>query len=102
MNKIVLITGASSGIGEATARVLADVGMTVALGARRTDRLDRLAAEITAAGGTARVSKRDVTNPVIVAAFAQNAIDTFGRVDVLINNAGGMPLSPMASLKVDE
>jgi NADP-dependent 3-hydroxy acid dehydrogenase YdfG len=102
MNKIVLITGASSGIGEATARVLADAGMTVVLGARRTDRLDRLAAEITAAGGTARVSKLDVTDRADVAAFAKDAIDTFGRVDVLINNAGVMPLSPMASLKVDE
>jgi NADP-dependent 3-hydroxy acid dehydrogenase YdfG len=102
MNKIVLITGASSGIGEATARVLADAGMTVVLGARRTDRLDRLAAEITAAGGIARVSKLDVTDRADVAAFAKEAIDTFGRVDVLINNAGVMPLSPMASLKVDE
>ena len=102
MNKIVLITGASSGIGEATARVLADAGMTVVLGARRTDRLDRLAAEITATGGTARVSKLDVTDRADVAAFAREAIDTFGRVDVLINNAGIMPLSPMAALKVDE
>jgi NADP-dependent 3-hydroxy acid dehydrogenase YdfG len=102
MNKIVLITGASSGIGEATARILAEAGMTVVLGARRTDRLNRLAAEITAAGGTARVSKLDVTNRADVAAFAQDAIETFGRIDVLINNAGVMPLSPMASLKVDE
>jgi len=102
MNKIVLITGASSGIGEATARILADAGMTVVLGARRTDRLDRLAAAITAAGGTARVSKLDVTDRADVAAFAQDAIETFGRIDVLINNAGVMPLSPMASLKVDE
>jgi NADP-dependent 3-hydroxy acid dehydrogenase YdfG len=102
MNKIVLITGASSGIGEATARILAEAGMTVVLGARRTDRLDRLAAEITAGGGTARVSKLDVTNRADVAAFAQDAIETFGRIDVLINNAGVMPLSPMASLKVDE
>jgi NADP-dependent 3-hydroxy acid dehydrogenase YdfG len=102
MNKIVLITGASSGIGEATARILAEAGMTVVLGARRTDRLDRLAAEITASGGTARVSKLDVTNRAGVAAFAQDAIETFGRIDVLINNAGVMPLSPMASLKVDE
>ena len=102
MTKIVLITGASSGIGEATARVLADAGMTVVLGARRTDRLDRLAAELTAAGGTARVSKLDVTDRADVAAFAKEAIDTFGRIDVLINNAGVMPLSLMASLKVDE
>jgi NADP-dependent 3-hydroxy acid dehydrogenase YdfG len=102
MNKIVLITGASSGIGEATARILAEAGMTVVLGARRTDRLDRLAAEITAGGGTARVSKLDVTNRADVAAFAQDAVETFGRIDVLINNAGVMPLSPMTSLMVDE
>ncbi|WP_260600219.1 SDR family oxidoreductase [Sphingomonas endolithica] len=102
MNKIVLITGASSGIGEATARILAEAGMTVVLGARRTDRLDRLGAEITAAGGTARVSKLDVTDRADVAAFAHDAVETFGRIDVLINNAGVMPLSPMASLKVDE
>jgi NADP-dependent 3-hydroxy acid dehydrogenase YdfG len=102
MNKIVLITGASSGIGEATARVLAAAGMTVVLGARRTDRLRQLADEITAGGGQARVRKLDVTGRADVAAFAQSALDEFGRIDVLVNNAGVMPLSPMASLKVDE
>lgn len=102
MDKIILITGASSGIGEATARVLAGAGMTVVLGARRTDRLDALAAEITAAGGTARVHRLDVTDRDDVALFARHALDEFGRIDVLVNNAGVMPLSLMASLKVDE
>lgn len=102
MNKIVLITGTSSGIGEATARILANAGMTVVLGARRTDRLERLAAEITTAGGTARIRRLDVTDRANMAGFAQHALDEFGRIDVLINNAGVMPLSPMASLKVDD
>ncbi len=102
MDKIVLITGASSGIGEATARVLAEAGMTVVLGARRTDRLDRLRAEITEAGGTARVHRLDVTDREDVAAFAKAALAEFGRIDVLVNNAGVMPLSPLASLKVQE
>jgi NADP-dependent 3-hydroxy acid dehydrogenase YdfG len=102
MDKIVLITGASSGIGKATARVLANAGMTVVLGARRTNRLEELAGEITAAGGNARIRRLDVTDREDVAAFAQSALDEFGRIDVLVNNAGVMPLSPMASLKVDE
>ena len=102
MTKIVLITGASSGIGEATARVLAQAGMTVVLGARRTDRLEVLAAEITASGGAARVRRLDVTDRDDVAAFADAALAEFGRIDVIVNNAGVMPLSPMSSLKVDE
>lgn len=102
MDKIVLVTGASSGIGEGTARVLAAAGMTVVLGARRVDRLERIAAEIAADGGQARVRSLDVTDRGDVAAFAQAAVDEFGRIDVLVNNAGVMPLSPMAALKVDE
>ena len=102
MSKIILITGASSGIGEATARVLAAAGMIVVLGARRTDRLERLRAEITTAGGTVRVRRLDVTARDDVAAFAQAALDEFGRIDVIVNNAGVMPLSPMSSLKVHE
>ncbi len=100
--KIVLVTGASSGIGEATARTLAGAGATVVLGARRTDRLERLAGEIAEAGGVARVSALDVTRREDVKAFADRALDEFGRIDVIVNNAGVMPLSPMASLKVDE
>lgn len=102
MDKIVLITGASSGIGEATARLLAAAGMVVVLGARRTDRLDSIAADITAQGGQARVRTLDVTDRADVAAFAKTALNEFGRIDVLVNNAGVMPLSPLASLKVDE
>lgn len=101
-NKIVLITGASSGIGEATARALAKAGAVVVLGARRTDRLERLADDITAAGGRAIYQRLDVTSRDDVQSFANAAIEAFGRIDVVINNAGVMPLSPMAALKVDE
>lgn len=100
--KIVLITGASSGIGEATARALAKAGAVVVLGARRTDRLEGLAAEITAEGGKAMYRSLDVTSREDVQAFADAALSAFGRIDVIVNNAGVMPLSPMASLKVDE
>ncbi len=100
--KVVLVTGASSGIGEATARLLAAAGMRVMLGARRTDRLDRIAAGIAAAGGTARARALDVTDRADVTAFANAARDEWGGVDALVNNAGVMPLSPLASLKVEE
>ncbi|SIQ86093.1 NADP-dependent 3-hydroxy acid dehydrogenase YdfG [Rhizobium sp. RU33A] len=101
-NKIVLITGASSGIGEATSRALADAGAAVVLGARRTDRLNALAQEILAAGGRAVYRSLDVTSRESLQSFADAAVKEFGRIDVIINNAGIMPLSPMASLKVDE
>lgn len=101
-NKIVLITGASSGIGEATARALAKAGAVVVLGARRTDRLETLAAEITAAGGKVLYRSLDVTSREDVQTFPDAALDAFGRINVIINNASVMPLSPMASLKVDE
>ncbi len=100
--KIVLVTGASSGIGEATARVLAGAGATVMLGARRTERLERLAAGIEGAGGSAGYRRLDVTSREDVQAFADAALEAYGRIDVIINNAGIMPLSPMASLKVEE
>lgn len=101
-NKTVLVTGASSGIGAATAKVLAAGGAKLVLGARRVDRLDALVAEIAAAGGTATARALDVTRRDDVQAFADHALARFGRIDVLINNAGVMPLSPMAALKVDE
>ena len=101
-NKIILITGASSGIGEATARALATAGATVVLGARRTDRLEELAQDITATGGRAIYRSLDVTSRDSVQYFAVVAVQEFGRIDLIINNAGIMPLSPMASLKVDE
>ena len=100
--KVVLITGASSGIGEATARLLSANGARVVLGARRTDRLERLAAEIRAANGAAEYRALDVTSREDTQAFADFALKTFGRIDVIINNAGVMPLSPLAELKVAE
>lgn len=101
-SKVILITGASSGIGEATARLLAQNGATVLLGARRTERLDRIVANIVAAGGIAEARALDVTRREDVQAFAAHAIARFGRIDVIVNNAGIMPLSPLASLKLDE
>lgn len=100
--KVVAITGASSGIGEATARHLAKLGAKVVLGARRTDRLEKIAGDIETAGGTAAYKALDVTNRKNVEDFVQFANTTYGKVDVLINNAGLMPLSPVEALKVDE
>jgi NADP-dependent 3-hydroxy acid dehydrogenase YdfG len=100
--KIVLITGASSGIGEATARHLAANGHHVVLGARRTDRTATIADEIQAAGGEALDHELDVTSLDSVRAFVTAAEARFGRVDVLVNNAGIMPLAPMAELRIDE
>jgi NADP-dependent 3-hydroxy acid dehydrogenase YdfG len=100
--KVVLITGASSGIGEATARHLAAKGAHVVLGARRTDRLEKLAAEIRAAGGIADYRALDVTSLADMQAFADFALKTHGCIDVIVNNAGLMPLSPLAELKIDE
>jgi len=102
LGKVVLITGASSGIGAVTARQLGSEGAKLVLGARRTDRLEELAAEIKAAGGTVEWRKLDVTSRADVAAFVDFAKAKFGRVDVIINNAGLMPLSPFTALKVDE
>ncbi|MFG2195957.1 SDR family oxidoreductase [Streptomyces sp. NPDC048639] len=102
MSKAVLITGASSGIGEATARRLAGDGHRVMLGARRTDRLERLVRDIGELGGTAAFRRLDVTDAADVRAFVAAARAEFGRVDVLVNNAGVMPLSPLAALRTDE
>lgn len=101
-NKVVLITGASSGIGEATARVLAQRGAKVMLGARRTDRLEKIAAEIRAAGGQAQFARLDVAKLDDMRAFVDQAVKAFGRIDVIVNNAGLMPLSPLEAQKVDE
>jgi NADP-dependent 3-hydroxy acid dehydrogenase YdfG len=100
--KIVLVTGASSGIGEATARHLAAAGHHVVLGARRTDRLDRLVSELIAVGHHAESAQLDVTDRDSVKAFADGALERHGRIDVLVNNAGVMPLSFMEELRVDE
>ncbi len=101
-NKVVLITGASSGIGEATARQLAAHGARVVLGARRTDRLQAIAEDIRKAGGAVSVRALDVADREDTAAFAAFAEAEFGQIDVLVNNAGVMPLSPLSSLKIDE
>lgn len=101
-SKVVLITGASSGIGEATARLLGAGGARVVLGARRTDRLARVVADIRAGGGVAESRALDVTSLEDVQAFVRFARETFGRVDVVVNNAGVMPLAPLDALKVDE
>ncbi|MFI9048214.1 SDR family oxidoreductase [Streptomyces sp. NPDC053427] len=100
--KVVLVTGASSGIGEATARRLAADGHRLFLGARRTDRLEELVEQITADGGTAVYQRLDVTDAADVRAFVSAARERWGRVDVMVNNAGVMPLSPLAALKVEE
>jgi NADP-dependent 3-hydroxy acid dehydrogenase YdfG len=101
-NKVVLITGASSGIGEAAARLIAAKGARVVLGARRTERLDKLVREIQAEGGSASASALDVTDLESMQAFVAFAKAQHGKVDVIINNAGVMPLSPLAALKVNE
>lgn len=101
-NKVVLITGASSGIGEAAARLIAAKGAHVVLGARRMDRLQQLVSEIRAEGGSASARALDVTDLDSMHAFVEFAKAQHGKVDVIINNAGVMPLSPLSSLKVEE
>ncbi|MDT0458459.1 SDR family oxidoreductase [Streptomyces sp. DSM 41527] len=100
--KVVAITGASSGIGEATTRRLAADGHRVFLGARRTSRLERLVEEITKEGGTAAFAELDVTDAADMRAFIEAALRRYGRIDALVNNAGVMPLSPLEALKTDE
>jgi NADP-dependent 3-hydroxy acid dehydrogenase YdfG len=101
-NKVIAITGASSGIGEATARFLAAKGAKVVLGARRIENLQTIAAEIQAAGGEVRFTNLDVTQKEQLVEFLQFAQAQFGRVDVLVSNAGLMPLSFIEQLKVEE
>lgn len=101
-NKVIAITGASSGIGEATARLLAENGAKVVLGARRTGRLEKIVEEIRRQGGSAEFKPVNVTDRDDMKAFVHFSKDTFGRIDVIFNNAGVMPLSPMNALKVEE
>jgi NADP-dependent 3-hydroxy acid dehydrogenase YdfG len=100
--KVIAITGASSGIGEATAKLLAERGAKVVVGARRTERLEKLVADIKAKGGVARFKAVDVAKRADVQAFVDFAKTELGPVDVIVNNAGVMPLSLMSDLKVDE
>ena len=100
--KVVVITGASSGLGEATARHLANLGAKVVLGARRQERMDVIVEEIKATGGQASAYTVDVTRREDLSALVDNAIRDFGRIDVIVNNAGFMAISPIAELRVDE
>lgn len=100
--KVIVITGASSGLGESTARHLAKQGASVVLGARRKNRLDAIVKDIQTDGGKAIAVPVDVTNRAEVEALVQKAVDTYGTVDVLVNNAGIMPIAPLSLLKVDE
>jgi NADP-dependent 3-hydroxy acid dehydrogenase YdfG len=100
--KTVLVTGASSGIGHATALRLAREGHRVVAGARRADRLAELADKVHADGGTIETRRLDVTDRADVAAFVDGAVERHGRVDALVNNAGVMPLSRLDSLLVGE
>jgi NADP-dependent 3-hydroxy acid dehydrogenase YdfG len=100
--KTIVITGASSGMGAAAAHHLASKGANVVLGARRVDRIDALAAEINDAGGKATSVATDVTRQDDLRKLVDTAVETYGRIDVLINNAGIMPLSPLERLRVQE
>ncbi|MBO1908412.1 SDR family oxidoreductase [Microvirga sp. 3-52] len=100
--KIVLITGASSGIGEAVALELSKAGHAVIVGARRTDRLQDLTGRIEASGGVARAHRLDVTSRDDFTNVVKATLEEFGRIDVIVNNAGVMPLSPLNALKVNE
>ncbi len=99
---VALVTGASSGIGAATARVLAGEGASVVVGARRKDRLDALVGDIEASGGTALAVECDVTDRDQATALVHAAVDRFGRLDTLINNAGVMLLGPIVDAPVEE
>jgi NADP-dependent 3-hydroxy acid dehydrogenase YdfG len=101
-NKVVIITGASSGMGEAAAKHLAKLGAIVVLGARRIDRIEKLAKQIVGNGGKALAIAIDVTNRQQLKDLAFETAKQFGKIDVIINNAGVMPLSPIDRLNVEE
>lgn len=101
-DKVVVITGASSGLGEAAARLLSAEGATVVLGARRLERIEALAAELVRHDGKALALMTDVTSHEQVKRLVDAAVDKFGRIDVMLNNAGLMPHSPLERLKLDD
>lgn len=101
-NKVILITGASTGLGAETARLLASRGAKVAVAARRKEKLDKVVADIEASGGTASAYTLDVTDKAQVEATVAAVVADFGKLDVLINNAGLMPIRPMAEVNTDE
>lgn len=101
-NKVTVVTGASSGIGEATARVLAEAGATVILVARRQDRLNALVEAITDAGGTAVAIAADMTDQAQVTSVIGQAEQSYGKVDILINNAGVMLLGKIDGVDTEE
>jgi NADP-dependent 3-hydroxy acid dehydrogenase YdfG len=100
-NKVVAITGASSGIGEATARLLAGRGAAVAIGARRTDRLEAVADDIRNGGGAVVTCETDVTRREDLVRLVDRAVADFGRLDVLVNNAGISKIGPISDLDID-
>lgn len=99
--KVIAITGASIGIGEATGRLLAEGGATVVLGARRTERLDEIAREIRDRGGVAVTCRTDIAHRADLERLVATAVDEFGRLDVLVNNAGVSKIGPISDLDVD-
>lgn len=101
-NKVIAITGASSGIGEAAARLLARGGATVLIGARRVDRLARIASDIEAEGGTCLPVELDVTSRDSMDAFVRRAVEDCGRIDVMVHNAGVMIAAPLAEARRDD
>lgn len=101
-NKVIVITGASSGLGEAAARYLSEQGAIVVLGARRTDRIEAIAKELTGKGAKALALATDVTKFEQVKALVDAAVKNYGRIDVIINNAGLMPQSPLDRYKIEE
>lgn len=101
-SKVIVITGASSGIGQATAKMLANYGAKVVLAARREERMSEIAEQINQGGGSAIYRKTDVSSIEDMRSLAQFTLQQYGRIDVLINNAGVMPLSYLHELKIDE
>ena len=102
MSKVIVITGASSGIGEATSKILAKDGAKLVLAARREDRLKKLAEEIRELGGEAVYQVTDVRDVSQVEALAEKAVSSFGRIDVWFNNAGVMPQAPLLSRDIKD